>query len=135
VALNSRFILYPATREIFEKHTSSSSHLLLKSLSNWAPVARVCNPSYLEAEIGRIMVQAQPRQIVLKTPISKITRAKWTGGVAQAVELEALSSNKQTKNICIYVESSVQKIVNFFVGGVILRVERTSYLPGRLFTT
>jgi hypothetical protein len=89
----------------------------------------------LEAEIGRIMVQAQPRQIVLKTPISKITRAKWTGGVAQAVELEALSSNKQTKNICIYVESSVQKIVNFFVGGVILRVERTSYLPGRLFTT
>jgi hypothetical protein len=32
-----------------------------------------------EAEIGRIKVQG-------KTPISKITRAKWTGGVAQAVE-------------------------------------------------
>jgi hypothetical protein len=39
-----------------------------------------------EADIGRIEVQDQPRQIVLKTPISKITRAKWTGSVAQAVE-------------------------------------------------
>jgi hypothetical protein len=36
-----------------------------------------------EAEIRRITVQGKPRQIVLKTPISKITRAKWTGGVAQ----------------------------------------------------
>jgi hypothetical protein len=33
------------------------------------------------AEIGRIMVQSQPRQRAYK-----ITRAKRTGGVAQAVE-------------------------------------------------
>jgi hypothetical protein len=39
-----------------------------------------------EAEIGRILVQAQARQIVLETPISKTTRTTWTGGVAQAVE-------------------------------------------------
>jgi hypothetical protein len=39
-----------------------------------------------EAEIRRITVQGQPRQIAGETPISKITRAKWTGGVAQAVE-------------------------------------------------
>jgi hypothetical protein len=49
-----------------------------------------------EAEIRRITVQGQSRQIVCKTPISKITRAKWTGGVAQMVErlckLKALSS-------------------------------------------
>jgi hypothetical protein len=32
-------------------------------------------------EIGRITVQGQPRQIVCETPISKITRAKWTGGM------------------------------------------------------
>jgi hypothetical protein len=40
-----------------------------------------------EAEIGKIKVRGQPGQIVHKTypsTISKITRAKWTGGVAQA---------------------------------------------------
>jgi hypothetical protein len=37
------------------------------------------------------MVQGQPRQIVCETSFSKITRAKWTGGVTQLVE--ALSSN------------------------------------------
>jgi hypothetical protein len=50
-----------------------------------------------EAEM-RIMVQDQPRQIVCETPISKIKRAKCTGGVAQAAEhllckYEALSLN------------------------------------------
>jgi hypothetical protein len=54
----------------------------------------------LEAEIGRIKVQGQPREIVPETPISKITRTKWTGGVAKVVEhllckLEALSSKSQ----------------------------------------
>jgi hypothetical protein len=39
-----------------------------------------------EAEIRRITVQGQPKQIVYKTPISKITKLKWTGGVAQVVE-------------------------------------------------
>jgi hypothetical protein len=41
-----------------------------------------------EAEIGRTWVRDQPWQIVLEThpPISKLTRAKWTGSVAQAVE-------------------------------------------------
>jgi hypothetical protein len=39
-----------------------------------------------EAEIKRITFGGQPRQIVHKTPISKIIRAKWTAGVAQAVE-------------------------------------------------
>jgi hypothetical protein len=35
----------------------------------------------------RISVQGQPRQIVPKTLTSKITKAKWTGGMAQTVEL------------------------------------------------
>jgi hypothetical protein len=41
-----------------------------------------------QTEIGSIKVQGQTRQIVHKTPspLSKITRAKQTGGVAQAVE-------------------------------------------------
>jgi hypothetical protein len=51
-----------------------------------------------EAEIKRNLVPGQPRQIVLETPISKITRAKWTGSVAQVVEwllckCKSLSSN------------------------------------------
>jgi hypothetical protein len=54
-----------------------------------------------EPEIGRITVEDQTGQIVVKTPISKITRAKWTGFVAQVVECllckpEALSSNSSS---------------------------------------
>jgi hypothetical protein len=37
--------------------------------------------------MARTAVCSQPRQIVHETPISKITRAKWTGSLAQAVEL------------------------------------------------
>jgi hypothetical protein len=48
--------------------------------------------------IERIEVLGQLGQIVHETPIFKITRAKWTGGVVQAVEHlcckhKALSSN------------------------------------------
>jgi hypothetical protein len=39
-----------------------------------------------EAEIGRIAVWGQPRQIVWESPVSQKTRAKWTGGVAQSIE-------------------------------------------------
>jgi hypothetical protein len=39
-----------------------------------------------EAEIRMIVVQGQHRQIVHKTPIFKIIRAKWTRVVAQVVE-------------------------------------------------
>jgi hypothetical protein len=54
-----------------------------------------------QAKIGKVGVQGQPRQIVQETPISKITRAKWTGGVAQAEECllcknKALSSSSQS---------------------------------------
>jgi hypothetical protein len=56
-----------------------------------------------EAKTGRIAVQDQLKQSVCETPISRITRAKWTGGLAQAVgcllckcllfKCKALSSN------------------------------------------
>jgi hypothetical protein len=39
-----------------------------------------------EAEIRRIEGQGQAWQTVEETPISKITRAEWNGGVAQEVE-------------------------------------------------
>jgi hypothetical protein len=68
-----------------------------------------------EAEIGRIQgLNSRPAQAnSSRDPISKITRAKWTAGVAQMVEhllwnCEALSSNigptkKQTKKTLIRV--------------------------------
>jgi hypothetical protein len=46
--------------------------------------------------MGRMEVQGQPEQIVYKTPlISKITRAKWTGGAVEFLlyKLKAMSSN------------------------------------------
>jgi hypothetical protein len=48
-----------------------------------------------------MVVQGQPGQIALN-PSPEITRAKWTGGVAEAAEFQlckwqAPSSNKQTK--------------------------------------
>jgi hypothetical protein len=39
-----------------------------------------------EAEIRRIEVLGQNRQIVPKSLISKITRTNWTGGMTQAVK-------------------------------------------------
>jgi hypothetical protein len=61
-----------------------------------------------ETEIRRIVVQSQPKKVVLMTSISKITGAEWSRGVAQVVECllckcEALSSNPcpaQKKKSC-----------------------------------
>jgi hypothetical protein len=39
-----------------------------------------------EAEIKRIAIQGQPRKTVLENLICKITRAKWTGDMAQEVD-------------------------------------------------
>jgi hypothetical protein len=39
-----------------------------------------------EAEIRRIIVLSQPGQIAYEISISKIIKAKWTEGVAQAVK-------------------------------------------------
>jgi hypothetical protein len=52
-------------------------------------MAHTCNQ---EAEIKRIEVQGQPRKIFCDTPISKITRAKWTRGVAHVVECLQMQS-------------------------------------------
>jgi hypothetical protein len=70
-----------------------------------------------KAEIGSIVVWGQPREIVHETPISKITRAKWAGGLAQVVEHllgkprvqpispPHLTNNNKKKNlpICIFL--------------------------------
>jgi hypothetical protein len=59
-----------------------------------------------EAEIRRIVVPGQPRQILWETLITKITRAKWTEDVTRVVEVEpllckhkALSSNASPTKI------------------------------------
>jgi hypothetical protein len=58
-----------------------------------------------ETEIQRMAVQGQPAQIVHET-ISKITRARWTRGMAQVVEYlkcKALSSNPRPTPIKFYL--------------------------------
>jgi hypothetical protein len=55
-----------------------------------------------KAETGRIIVQGHHRQNNTQDPISKTTREKWTGSVAQAIDHllykhEALSSSPRKK--------------------------------------
>jgi hypothetical protein len=47
-----------------------------KIRESWALVAHTVILAIWEAEIRRITVQGQPREIICKTPISKQTRAK-----------------------------------------------------------
>jgi hypothetical protein len=54
-----------------------------KKPQNSQASAHTCNPAW-EAEMGRINVQGQSTS--LQDPLSQITRAKWTGGMAQAVK-------------------------------------------------
>jgi hypothetical protein len=76
------------------------------------------------------MVGGQSEQIVLETPISKITRAKWTRGVAQVVhgllcKCKALSSNP----------SPIKKRVKYFLLLLVLGFElRASCLQDRCCT-
>jgi hypothetical protein len=72
--------------------------------------------------------QGQSWQRDYETPISKITRAKWPGGVAQAVEqllckckCEALSSNpsptkkKKEKDIPLHSLHGVSKLEDIYI--------------------
>jgi hypothetical protein len=43
-----------------------------------------------ETEIKRIAVGGQSKKITWKTPISKITGEKWTGGLAEVIRVPAL---------------------------------------------
>jgi hypothetical protein len=66
-------------------------------------VTHACNPSYEEAEINRIIVRSQLRQIVLETLFWKHPTQERAGGVVQVVDYlpskdEALSSNPRTNN-------------------------------------
>jgi hypothetical protein len=53
-----------------------------------------------KAEIVRIKVEGQPRQTVHKTPISKITTAKWTGDMAQMLECLFCKCKPVSSNLC-----------------------------------
>jgi hypothetical protein len=71
---------------------------------HWWPKAVIL--ATWETDIRNIMVHGQCGQIVCETPIPKITRANWAGGVTQAVDClfckqwKALSSNPSpTKKI------------------------------------
>jgi hypothetical protein len=53
-------------------------------------VAHVYNSDYLGGGNWEDQVQGQPGQIVGENLISKITKAKWTRGMAQAVRVPGL---------------------------------------------
>jgi hypothetical protein len=55
-----------------------------KKRESGAVVAHTYDPSYWEAESQRIMIQGQARANSSGDPISKITRAKYTGGRTEA---------------------------------------------------
>jgi hypothetical protein len=59
-----------------------------------ALVAHAYNPNYLGGW-DREVVRGQPRQIVHKTPVSKITRAKWTGGPSMKPWVQTLVPPKK----------------------------------------
>jgi hypothetical protein len=50
------------------RHVKIKGYITSKILGpGWALVAHACNPDYQEAEIRRITVRSQPRQIVAET--------------------------------------------------------------------
>jgi hypothetical protein len=75
----------------------SSFHIKRLCLS-WVLVVHTCNPNYLGSWDLEDYGFRPAWQIVCETPISKLTRIKWTGGMAQALQCllwkhKILSSN------------------------------------------
>jgi hypothetical protein len=107
VAILFRVLLVlPIWRQIGDPHASASC-LCLRSSWDYslktirlsrAPVAHACNPSYLGSWDWEAQVSSPAWANISQDSISKIIRAKWTGGMAQAVKhllckQESLSSN------------------------------------------
>jgi hypothetical protein len=82
------FSLYPTLIACFVAFMKITNPKATKNIFGQTPVAHASNPSYLRGWDQRIEVWGQWGQIVLKTLISKITKAKWTGSVVQAVEYQ-----------------------------------------------
>jgi hypothetical protein len=79
-----------------------------------------------EAEIRSTAIWGQPGENSSQDPISKITRAKWTGGVAQVVKHllckhEALSHKKKKGKKDVKPFLVVQKEPNLFTGWICIQ--------------
>jgi hypothetical protein len=77
--------------------------------SRQALVAHICNPSYLGGWNWENCSLRPAQANSSQDPISKITRAKWTGDVAQAVDhllckCESMSPNSRLTKIHIYFQ-------------------------------
>jgi hypothetical protein len=66
-------------------HSQTKISVLQRKQPQWARWLRAIIPASPEADIRKIMVQSQVRQIVHKTLSQKY---KWSGGVAQGLDPE-----------------------------------------------
>jgi hypothetical protein len=74
------------------KYSLTDFQCLKYTKFDWVLVAHTYNPSYMGVWKNRGSRAAQVNSL-RNSPITKITRAKWTGGVAQVVDtLQARSS-------------------------------------------
>jgi hypothetical protein len=99
----------------------SEQRLIFKKLCYCsAPVAHGCNPSYLGGRDWKDGVSRPSQANTSLYPISKITRAKWTGGMAQVVEhllcnLKGLSSNSSNLSLCQKNYTFVYAHIHLFI--------------------
>jgi hypothetical protein len=69
-----------------EKVSIPSSNLFWIIKCSWVPLAHTCNPSYLGGWDQKDWSLKPAQGNSLWDPFSKITRAKWTGGMVQVVK-------------------------------------------------
>jgi hypothetical protein len=82
-----------------------------------------------EAEIGRIVVPGQPRQIIWKTLSPKQPRVKWTGGCGSSGRVSALPSVKSWVQTPVSLPPTHKKIF-LFLGMVVHICNPSTWVGG-----
>jgi hypothetical protein len=81
----------------------------------WVPVAHACNPSYLRGWDQEDHSLRLAWENSLWDPISKVTRARWTRGVAQTVEHLLCNSKTLSSNSSLIKKKSFTRILSIFL--------------------
>jgi hypothetical protein len=71
----------------YYKTSCVTAHIFaLKTSPELSMVAHTCNPATWKVEIKRLMVQDQPKQKIIETPISTISLTWWHPPVIAAMQ-------------------------------------------------